>query len=180
MGHEVFVRKIPFKHSGLSKILRAKKKLNSGTVFSETDSWHAVGDFQKETRADVVYDFHCSPSDNKIWQKDGGADFEIRYLQDAPVARYHLVDLKTVYQNLPKKLVSKINKNTAKGTRQLQPFHTYFKRNARLSLTKKAGLSPKMFAQTIANEINRQQTSKRSNFTKTLRVRRKIPRHLPI
>lgn len=178
MGHEVFVRKIPFKYSGLSRIFRAKKKLNSGNIFSETESWKAVGGFQKEIRADVVYDFHCSSSDNKAWRKGGGADFEIRYLQDAPVAKYHLVDLKAAYQSLPRRVASKINKNTAKAARQLPLFHTYFRRTANLGLTKKAGLDPKMFAQTIASEINKQQTSQRGSAIKTLRVRRKIPRHL--
>jgi len=165
MGHEVIVKKIPFKNTGLGRVLQSKKKM-SALEFNSADSEGTAIAAQKlldVVQPDLTFQFHCtensSSNERKLWQGD--------YWKILPgqleIPRAFIVEVKAPFGKLPKSIRSKIKNNFTHwrgwGLSELlagAEVHKggWLRKTTKASEAKRIGYHPQLFAQELVKVIN--------------------------
>jgi len=151
-GHTVFVRKTPKNVTSLGILLGAEKmKLGMAHSLSHDKLDAQLDNFERETRPNIVYSFHCTPSDSPHWKNLGMKtehDWDIgRYPRSKEGICYRTVELKAIYKDLPPKLRKKLGKISGGETKEKTK---YFSRTASVPESIKQRLIPGKFARQIS------------------------------
>ena len=159
-GHEVIWVKAPFAISGMGRVLQAKKgKLKREHLGDE--HWpYLLKELFEKSKADLLYDFHCTPNDHAIWErKYPGKNvlFEQQWKQFG-LRNLVTVEIKAAYIPLPQGLKKRIDeKMMAQGVdffgRSIPYKERYLEHTSSVSETKKIGILPNTCAQEIATQI---------------------------
>jgi len=162
-GHVVIWRKFKPEETALGAILKSKK----GTKFSKDklERIHLklpdakIQQFINETKPELTYRFHCSPPEEGVWKGQFAglesrcyAHYEISHEIDTP-KNIQLVEIMAYYKRLPRRISRKIKETAPSKPNSLKG---YLARTTSQQLTKKAGLHPELFAETIAPKIEEQ------------------------